>query len=203
MHRAAPLLLALVAAAAVTACDPYDPDLGQRPFKCGTSEPYCPDGYTCSGGVCERSAGDDTDAATSQFQCADDSTLEPNEDISRAFVTPIPNMPSYTLRGLAICPGSDRDHFQFSVNTNGINFEATVAGVAGRTPLSLNVLNNSGTLIGSGAPSTSSPQLVSIELPARLAIGTYYIQVQSQDQTENNYDLAIRTCTTPLPCPAP
>src|SRR5262245_3003164 len=27
-------------------CDPYDPDLGERPFRCGPEEPRCPEGYT-------------------------------------------------------------------------------------------------------------------------------------------------------------
>src|SRR5438128_2596672 len=29
------------------ACSPYDPNLPPEPFLCGTSEPKCPDGYTC------------------------------------------------------------------------------------------------------------------------------------------------------------
>jgi hypothetical protein len=29
------------------ACSPYDPELGETPFFCGSADPTCPDGYTC------------------------------------------------------------------------------------------------------------------------------------------------------------
>ncbi len=28
-------------------CNPYDPDLGEVPFKCGMTEPRCPEGFAC------------------------------------------------------------------------------------------------------------------------------------------------------------
>lgn len=37
----------LVIASAIGACTPYDPTLGDTPFLCGTTEPKCPEGYTC------------------------------------------------------------------------------------------------------------------------------------------------------------
>ena len=37
--------LAGLAACAFLACGPYDPDLGEEPFRCGTDEPRCPEGY--------------------------------------------------------------------------------------------------------------------------------------------------------------
>ena len=53
-------LLLLTAATALGACTPYDPALGPTPFLCGTTEPKCPDGYTCvsTGGksVCTTTA---------------------------------------------------------------------------------------------------------------------------------------------------
>jgi hypothetical protein len=39
------VLLALAAASG--ACTPYDPQLTSTPFLCGTTDPKCPDGYTC------------------------------------------------------------------------------------------------------------------------------------------------------------
>ena len=93
------------------------------------------------------------------------------------------------------------DYYRFDVNVNGLNFEATVSGVANRTPLSLNVLTSAGAPVASGAPVTGTPSVVRIEIPNRLAIGSYIVQVQSPDTTENNYDLTLKVCTTPLPCP--
>lgn len=37
----------LAAVAGLAACTPYDPKLSDTPFLCGTTEPKCPDGYTC------------------------------------------------------------------------------------------------------------------------------------------------------------
>ena len=192
--------------AALAACNPYDPDLGNAPFECGSSEPRCPEGYTCHeysdmNQVCEKQQADDIDAPGGNFQCANDSSIEPNNDVMTAFVTPIPSMPSYSLVGLSVCPTGDRDHYRFDINVNGLNFEATVSGVANRTPLSLNVLTSAGAAVASGAPVTGTPQVVRVEIPNRLAIGSYIVQVQSPDTTENNYDLTLKVCSTPLPCP--
>jgi hypothetical protein len=205
MLRLAACFTTLLSLGALVACNPYDPELGGAPFECGSDEPRCPDGYTCvtysdTNEVCERAQSDDVDAANSTFQCANDSSIEPNNDVQTAFVTPIPSMPSYSLVGLAVCPTGDRDHYRFDINVNGLNFEATVAGVANRTPLSLNVLNSSGTLVASGAPVSGSPQVVRVELVNRLAVGSYIVQVESPDSTENNYDLTLKVCTTVPPC---
>lgn len=191
------LSLALLAAA----CNPYDPQLGPRPFKCGASEPVCPDGYTCnSSNVC---VDDPTDIdASTVFVCADDGTLEPNDTPNRAFVTPIPSGGmQYSLLGLALCPDGDLDHFQFGVAANGTNLEATVIAVADRTPLQLNLLTTNGAVIATGASDPVTPQKIKLEVSNRLATGTYILQVKSPDNSENNYDLSIKTCVEPLPCP--
>lgn len=41
--------LGLAAAAAHSACSPYDPSLPSTPFLCGDDEPRCPEGYVCVG----------------------------------------------------------------------------------------------------------------------------------------------------------
>ncbi len=197
---------AFVACAVAAGCNPYDPDLGNAPFECGTSEPRCPEGFTChtysdTNEICERTQSGDIDAPGGTFQCANDSSIEPNNDVQTAFVTPIPSMPSYSLVGLSVCPTGDRDHYRFDINVNGLNFEATVAGVANRSSLSLNVLTAAGAPIASGAPVGGNPQVVKIAVENRLAVGSYIVQVQSPDNTENNYDLTLKVCSTTLPCP--
>jgi len=198
----ASLALGLPLALLAAACNPYDPELGNTPFRCGMSNPVCPDGYTCNtSGVCI--SGDDIrpDASTA-FVCADDGSLEPNDMPNRAFVTPIPSAGTkYSLLGLAVCPTGDIDHFQFGVTANGTNLEASVVSVAGRAPLQLNLLTTTGAVIATGLSDTATPQRVKLEVSNRLAVGTYVIQVKSPDMAENNYDLVIKTCVTPLPCP--
>jgi hypothetical protein len=202
MPRAiASIILALPLALAAAACNPYDPDLGKTPFKCGSESPRCPDGYECNpSGVCVLDLND-VDAST-QFNCANDGT-EPNDTPNRAFVTQIPSGGmSYPLRNLSLCPAGDLDHFQFGVLANGTNLEARLVSVADRTPLQLTLLTPAGIMIATGISDDQDPQVVSLEVPNRLAAGSYVIQVKSPDATqENNYDLVIKTCTTPLPCP--
>ncbi len=199
-------LSSIISFGALAACNPYDPDLGSSPFECGGDEPRCPEGYTCveysdTNKVCEKAAGeDDIDAPGSNFQCANDTSIEPNNDVMTAFVTPIPQMPTYSLLGLAVCPTGDRDHFRFSIATNGQNFEAQVSGIASRSALKLDVLTAAGAMIASGAPVAGTPQVVRIEMQNRLAIGDYIVRVESQDSTENNYDLSLKVCADPLPC---
>lgn len=198
------LLVLCVALLGAAACNPYDPDLGNDPFECGT-DGECPDGYSCmtTGGreLCVAAdPGEDVDAPGGSFTCANDSELEPNNEPQTAFVTPIPQMVRYPLVGLAICPVGDRDHFRFDIAVNGTDFEAQVTGVANRPSLSLQVLNSSGAMIASGAPVAGMPQVVRLALPSGLASGMYYVLVQSPDNTENNYDLIMKVCET-LPCP--
>ena len=87
------------------------------------------------------------------------------------------------------------------MNAAGTNLEATVVGLSSRASLVVELLNTNGTTITTGAPVDGSPQQVKIELSNRLAVGDYFIRVRSADDTENNYNITIKTCTDPLPCP--
>lgn len=202
MPRAiATILAALPLALAAAACNPYDPELGKTPFRCGMQAPVCPDGYACNqSGVCVLDLSD-VDAST-QFNCFNDGT-EPNDTPNRAFVTSIPSGGmSYPLTNLSLCPAGDLDHFQFGVLENGTNLEARLVGVADRTPLQLTLLTPAGIMIASGVSDAEDPQVITLAVSNRLAAGSYVVQVKSPDATqENNYDLVIKTCTTPLPCP--
>ncbi|MEZ4404033.1 MAG: hypothetical protein R3B06_28685 [Kofleriaceae bacterium] len=196
------LLTSFVLAAAATACNPYDPDLGPTPFQCGGADNVCPEGYTCNTDidVCERTGSGATIDAPS-FVCANDS-IEPNDMPAQALITPIPGGGmNYALSGVAICPATDVDVFRFSVDSTGTNLEVLVAGMADRGSLVVDLLNNNGTVIATGAPVNGTPQQVKIELSNRLAVGDYFLRVQASDAAENNYNLSIKTCTAPLPCP--
>ncbi len=191
----------------VAACNPYDPDLGPTPFRCGTSEPRCPDGYTCvehspaeqicESGVATVDGGDDTDGG-GDITCNDDSSIEPNDSTSSAWVTPIPStMPSVSLVQLAICPTTDKDLFRFGVEVNGKNMKATVTTDVASGPLLLQVLNGAAT-IANGQATSQTEIVVAVN---NLAVGSYYVQVAANGAgVENNYTIDIVTCDG-APCP--
>ena len=202
MTRSASIAIAFLGALGLAGCDPYDPDLGPTPFECGGDTDTCPEGYTCNTDVdvCEKTGTGATIDAPS-FVCEDDS-IEPNDMPNNAFITPIPTArPDYALFGLAICPSTDTDHFRFGVNQAGVNLEATVVGMSSRASLVVELLNTNGTVITTGAPVDGAPQQVKIDLSNRLAVGDYFIRVRAADDAENNYNVTIKTCTAPLPCP--
>ncbi len=194
--------LFLALAATAVGCDPYDPDLGPTPFRCGGDDNACPDGYTCNVDidVCEKTGTGATIDGPS-FACGDDTQLEPNDMPTQAYIMPVPSSPSYTLAGLSICPATDVDTYRFGVDATGTNFEALVVGMSDRASLVVDLLNSNGTIISSGTPVDGSPQQVKIELSNRLPVGNYFVRVKAADATQNNYNVTIKTCTTPLPCP--
>lgn len=74
MLRILPLALA-AAALACAGCNSYDPSLPDQPFRCGMTDPRCPDGYQCvhepSGlDVCERGSGSAPDATVAATDAA-------------------------------------------------------------------------------------------------------------------------------------
>ena len=189
---ASPLLFLL-------ACNPYDPDLGDHPFRCGSTEPRCPDGYACNEDtdVCER--GEPTpDAAVTDgtpLSCNDDSSIEPNDTTSQAFTTPIPDSKTCVeMISLAICPDSDKDLYRFRIDPGTPprnNMKTVVETNVSAGQLTLRVLNGSGNAIGSGLPVDTAHIEVVIN---NLAAGDYYVEVSAPTGVENNYNLDIFTC---------
>src|SRR5688572_12730478 len=124
-------IVATAGLAFAAGCNPYNPELSDEPFRCGTSDPQCPDGYVCDERspeekICVRSdLIDDTDASVDEgpdaaFFCNNDTQLEPNETINAATQIPIPdNGRDYELQALAICPDIDVDVFRFRVAVTG------------------------------------------------------------------------------------
>lgn len=198
-------LIGLLSFGLVAAC--YNPDLGETPFRCGTEEPKCPDGYTChvyspAEQICELGAsvvdggggGDGGD-----LECNDDSSIEPNDMTSNAWVTPIPStMPSVSLVQLAICPTTDKDLFRFGVEANGKNMKATITTDVASGPLLLQILNGAGATIANGQAVSQTEIVVAVN---NLAIGSYYVQVAANgEDVQNNYTIDIVTCDG-APCP--
>jgi len=204
------LSLVAVVAALVAACNPYDPDLGNAPFRCGTSEPRCPDGYTCvtfsaADQFCEKNAGpvadggNRNDSGTLSCDPAPDSELEPNESITDPTITPIPDFgDDYDLIGLAICGGSDTDVFRFRIDVTGKNARIEVNYVSSQGTVLVDMLNSTGVSIRAGTATGGNPDVLRADV-ANMAQGEYFAQVKGMGDVVNEYDIKILTTTDTLP----
>lgn len=193
-------------AALFIACNPYNPDLGDTPFKCGTDTPRCPDGYKCdviseTEQVCvpeddnipNRPDGGTDEPDGRPFACNDDSPIDNNNTIQTATPTPIPDLrDDYQLLGLAICPTTDIDIYSFRIDQSGKNLRADITFESSQGDLLLDVLNSNGLTIMSGTVADGDPNLRRAVV-TNMAAGTYYIQVEATPGVENNYSVFILT----------
>ncbi len=201
------LSLSVAGAAFLGGCNTYEPELGSAPFRCGLSNPRCPEGYQCvtysaADEICERIGGQpgdrpgeaDAGGDVGPVTCNDDSLIEPNESISDPTLTSIPEVqPSARLVSLAICPSTDQDFFKFEVTTNGTNVTAEIEYQAASGLLALDVLNNSGVSISSAQPVAGNGNILRAAIP-NLPIGIYFAQVRAAESgVENNYVIEIIT----------
>lgn len=185
-------------AAALTACNSYNPDLGQGPFRCGQDEPRCPRDYTCvtysaDEEICENLslAGQDGGGGDGGNVDCDTDTLEPNDSLDAPTNTFIPDtQDDYRLVGLAICPDTDQDYFMFQVDIAGRNLRADLEYMSSGGQLILEVLNAAGTVIVSGAAVPGMPDLVRAEV-ANMPQGTYFVLVRAPAGIQNNYTIDI------------
>jgi len=187
---------------AVAACSPYSPDLGGAPFLCGSSAPLCPDGYACqspqggsasgSDGVCIK-AGGQIPPDSNPTMCANDQSLEPNDSIAMAWVTPVDTRKNFPLSSLAICPEGDKDTYSMQITVASENVEVLVDYDTAGAALQGSILNAGGTAIAQAMPISGSPGHIRAYV-ANLPVGTYYAQVfgpASGSVTTNNYNLTI------------
>jgi hypothetical protein len=205
VHPFARSWLPALALAVAVGCSPYgDPDLGNAPFRCGTDEPRCPRGYVCVTHspvqeICEKAssvagpdAGFGSDSSNTGFVCNNDSSLEPNNSIAQATVTPIPNLGrEYELLRLAICPDSDVDVFRFGTDQPQMHARARITYNSSQGVLQLDILNNSGASIREATPVGGNPDILEAEVNF-IPLSTYFAQVKSSGPgIQNNYDLRI------------
>jgi hypothetical protein len=191
-------LTAAFAAFSGGACSPYSPDLGDEPYKCADTEPFCPSGYSCNdqgsaGKFCINSGGTSgVDAGSgSGLDCTGDVTTEGpnrNDDISHAFATPVESSRGdISFAGLVICPAGDRDTYSVTLLTMG-SIDATVT-TDGGAPVQVNLLNSGGTSINNG---TSNGAMSIHAFAANLPPATYYVQAFATATATNHYKLAIK-----------
>lgn len=188
---------------AAAACSPYSPDLGAAPFICnGSGAPLCPDGYSCqnpqggssmgSDGICVKMGGT-IPADSNPTMCANDSSLEPNDTISMAWVTPVDTRKTFPLTSLAICPVGDKDTYSMQITTASENVEVLIDYDTAGAPLQGAILNSTGVTVAQAMEIQGSPGHLRAYL-ANAPVGTYYAQVfgpASGSVTTNNYNLTI------------
>jgi hypothetical protein len=182
----------ILTAALFAACNPYDPDLGQKPYRCGTSEPKCPDGYEAVDvgppNICEcvldgDTGGDTPDAAGG---CAADPG-EPNDSPASATATPIgAGATTAEFNNKSICTITDVDTYAFSSATANQMMTATLTFSPQVGQLFVKIIDSQGILLGMGTMQGSN-MIATATLPTQ---GTYYVQVGSTNGT-NTYGLSM------------
>ena len=197
------LTTAAATAVALSACSPYDPELGDTPFRCGTSEPRCPEDYVCvthspTRQICEREgsqAVDPPDAAVQNRLCADDTELEPNDTIGNATYLGIPDRgTSHPLGDLAICKTNreDVDFFFFRTEVAEMNARVDLHYNPGDGQLTVELLNASGTSIRTGVTVEGVSNLLRAAVD-NLPNDLYYVRVSSPAGISNDYELTVVT----------
>lgn len=196
------LFLVLISAAA--ACSPYDPDLGPAPFLCGAADqnPRCPDGYTCQVGAgsgaaeyCVATGGGTVPVDGNSLNCADDSSLEPNDSIAQAFQTPVATQKNnLTFAGLSICPAGDKDDYSITITAANQNLEVLIEyDPAAGADLQGSLLNSGGQPIANASPVTGMVGVRRAYAP-NLPTGVFYASVFGPSMgalQTNNYKLTI------------
>ena len=178
-------------ALALGACS-YNPSLPNDPFKCGTTAPKCPDGFTCNtANVCVGGpdAGSSHDAPGNFICDTADSVQEPNDTINSATQTPVASQrASVTYSDLAICPSTDIDDYEFVIDVDGQDAVVTITYQANGGKLNMSVLSSNNVVVAQGQDAGSNMVRATLN---HLAVGDYFVSVSAAPGGENNYSLQI------------
>lgn len=191
----------LIAATTAISCTPYDPDLGPEPFLCGSTEPRCPDGYSCvervgAKNVCLRNDVVYDAGGDSNLQCSGD-TLEPNETTDDATAVPIPEEGENHTVMAVVCPAADQDLYRLNVDSTGMNVRVELNYLSSLGQLDVDLLNSTGIEIRSGTPTNGDQDKLRADF-LNLAAGVYYGRVQGMGML-NNYEVTFIVTGNALP----
>jgi hypothetical protein len=185
-------------------CTPYSPDLDPTPFLCGDADPKCPEGYECvedtalmpSRFVCVAPGGLIPDADTGGgFQCADDGSLEPNDNPQEnAFQTDVGTAMMRAFGPISICPEGDKDHFAVTISTGDVGLEAVTTWESGM-PIHVAILQENAISIANGTMIAPKSHRA---CAANLPIGQYYVSAFSGG-IKNNYRIQLKIVPNCVP----
>jgi hypothetical protein len=178
-------------ALAASACDPYNPDLGSRPYRCASEGPKCPDGYEAvevpQPVVCECRLPDAPAEQADAGSCANDPT-EPNDFFANARQTPVgAGSMTAEFHDQAICSPTDVDTYSFQTTATNQKVTATLQFQAAIGQLTLAIVDQNGLPIGMGPMSQGMALVATATIPNP---GKYYVQVKSTNGT-NTYALLL------------
>jgi hypothetical protein len=174
-------------AAAIAGCSPYDPELSDTPFLCGSEAPRCPEGYACIADPDGRMVCSTRPAApgtAGQISCAEDSPLETsarNDTIETAYRSPIAGpQRSIVLAPLAICPAGDRDTFAVQITGSQQDLQAIASWTVG-LPVEVHILDGAGKTVATGGPAGDGLRRAYV---ASVPAGTFYVQTSAAGITD-------------------
>jgi len=171
-------------AAALAACNPYDPNLPPTPFRCGSGDPACPSGYECDGTLCvEATDGPDADTHA-DAGCQD--LAEPNDTLTMATNGAVfDQLDHIMLVPLSLCPMMDTDFFHLNQPTNcgGAGPACPNLDVLAEfndlgTPPTVVIQNATGVTVATGGTTGTAGQIKAVL--NNVAQGQYYVRVTSQ-----------------------
>ena len=183
--RRALLLLALVA------CNPYDPNLGEIPFLCGTDPPRCPEGYLAivlTGTRCECQRNDIA-VDPNQYECSDDPQESPtNDSLGTATETGVDGSSSQSKPfNAAVCPAADVDYYRLKSPTAGSVVQVTLTFDVKRSPPAVELLNSDGAAVVQGM----STVVGTITIGTSVDQGTYFVRVTDEMSVNYRVSLAV------------
>ena len=185
-----------LACAALAACNPYDPDLPDRPFLCGEGDPPCPSGYSCdvaaSPPACvETREGPDGGADGLSGECTGaGDLLEPNNAMNMPTQTSVADTREFIeFVGVTICPADDVDYYFMNAPTNGPNLDVTITFDPTDGALSLRIINSTGTTVATGNTVGGGGTIKAVLSNA--SQGQYYAVVQAMPGDTTGYSILI------------
>jgi hypothetical protein len=180
---------------AAAGCNPFDPELGERPFKCGTDAPRCPDGYDAVDVTqvrceCIRQTG----GGGGDYDCNAD-TAEPNNTTDNATSTAIGPGTSTVYNDLAVCPATDIDTFELTIGRSGTTINVQVDFDPMRVPPDVDILNSNGVSVQPTVNSIGVGRIIASERVE--STGKFYAQVLSGSASEGEANYSIRMTVDP------
>lgn len=187
----------------LSGCDPYDPNLGNVPFRCSNDvNPQCPEGFDC---VIQNEEGDKFCVAQTQLLPPEGSTPEnsglictpddePTNNDSRANAVLL--TPASSTRIGSICPNIDVDFYSFQVFSPGTSLDVTLSYATDFGALQMDVQRSTDLEpLASGVPFSVEDDFTSIQATASgLSEGLYFIVVSpvgNEPVDENNYTITL------------